>query len=85
MIFSLTRAVKLNKAPAFILNELGWTADNVDKAIEKVDDSNGEAHLVRRCRPGLRAVAADGADCLDRRRADRLAPRRRTMISAMAG
>ena len=38
VIFSLTRAVKLNKAPAFILNELGWKADNVDKAIEKVDD-----------------------------------------------
>lgn len=40
VIFSLARAVKLNKAPAFILNELGWTADNVDKAIEKVDDNH---------------------------------------------
>ncbi|MGO4439470.1 ABC transporter substrate-binding protein [Rhizobium sp. RAF56] len=39
VIFSLTRAVKLNKSPAFILNELGWKAENVDKAIEKVDDS----------------------------------------------
>jgi peptide/nickel transport system substrate-binding protein len=39
VIFSLTRAVKLNKSPAFILNELGWKADKVDKAIEKVDDS----------------------------------------------
>ncbi|NTG18511.1 ABC transporter substrate-binding protein [Agrobacterium rhizogenes] len=39
VIFSLSRAVKLNKAPAFILNELGWKADNVDKAIEKIDDS----------------------------------------------
>jgi len=37
VIFSLSRAVKLNKAPAFILNELGWKADSVDKAIEKVD------------------------------------------------
>ena len=37
VIFSFSRAVKLNKSPAFILNELGWTADNVDKAIEKVD------------------------------------------------
>ncbi|MGJ4858476.1 ABC transporter substrate-binding protein [Labrys sp. KB_33_2] len=38
VIFSLSRAVKLNKAPAFILNELGWTADNVEAAISKVDD-----------------------------------------------
>ncbi|WP_214473209.1 ABC transporter substrate-binding protein [Mesorhizobium sp. dw_380] len=40
VIFSLSRAVKLNKAPAFILNELGWTAETVDKAIEKIDDSH---------------------------------------------
>ena len=37
VIFSLSRAVKLNKSPAFILNELGWKADSVDKAVEKVD------------------------------------------------
>lgn len=40
VIFSLSRAVKLNKSPAFILNELGWTAENVDQAIEKLDDSH---------------------------------------------
>lgn len=40
VIFSLTRAVKLNKSPAFILNELGWTAENVDKAVEKIDDTH---------------------------------------------
>ncbi|TCL74594.1 ABC transporter substrate-binding protein [Rhizobium sp. BK251] len=40
VIFSLTRAVKLNKAPAFILNELGWSADNVDAAVTKVDDKH---------------------------------------------
>ncbi len=40
VIFSLTRAVKLNKSPAFILNELGWKADNVDAAITKVDDKH---------------------------------------------
>jgi peptide/nickel transport system substrate-binding protein len=40
VIFSLTRAVKLNKSPAFILNELGWTADNVDAAVTKVDDKH---------------------------------------------
>ncbi|SCB19396.1 ABC transporter substrate-binding protein [Rhizobium hainanense] len=40
VIFSLTRAVKLNKSPAFILNELGWKADNVDAGIIRVDDKH---------------------------------------------
>jgi len=40
VIFSLTRAVKLNKSPAFILNEFGWTADNVDAAVTKLDDKH---------------------------------------------
>ena len=31
--FSLQRAVKLNKSPAFILNQFGWTAENVDTMI----------------------------------------------------
>ena len=30
--------MKLNKAPAFILGELGWTADSVGKAVEKTGD-----------------------------------------------
>lgn len=31
--FSLQRAVKLNKSPAFILNQFGWTAENVDQMV----------------------------------------------------
>ncbi len=31
--FSLQRAVKLNKAPAFIINQFGFTKDNVDQRI----------------------------------------------------
>ncbi len=38
VIFSYTRAVKLNKSPAFILNVLGWEADNIDKQFKKIDD-----------------------------------------------
>lgn len=38
VIFSLSRAVKLNKSPAFILNSLGWTAENVDSFLAKVDE-----------------------------------------------
>lgn len=40
VIFSLSRAVKLNKSPAFILNELGWTIDTVDAGLKKVDDTH---------------------------------------------
>lgn len=38
VIYSFKRVVKLNKTPAFILGELGWTADNVDGFLTKVDD-----------------------------------------------
>jgi peptide/nickel transport system substrate-binding protein len=38
VVFSLQRAVRLNRSPAFILNELGWTADNVAGFIAKIDD-----------------------------------------------
>jgi peptide/nickel transport system substrate-binding protein len=42
VMFSLSRAVKLNRPPAFILNQLGWTPANVDAALIKVD-----AHRLR--------------------------------------
>jgi peptide/nickel transport system substrate-binding protein len=37
VIFSLSRAVKLNRAPVFILNELGWRAADVDQHLSKID------------------------------------------------
>ncbi len=37
--YSLKRAIKLNKTPAFILNQFGWTADNVDSMITAKDDT----------------------------------------------
>ena len=36
--YSLQRAVKLNKTPAFILNQFGWTAENVDSMITASGD-----------------------------------------------
>ncbi|MFG1495351.1 ABC transporter substrate-binding protein [Saccharospirillum sp. HFRX-1] len=33
VVYSFTRVVKLNKAPAFILTQLGWTADNVEQMV----------------------------------------------------
>jgi len=42
VMFSLSRAVKLNRAPVFILNELGWRSENIDGSLHKID-----AHRVR--------------------------------------
>jgi peptide/nickel transport system substrate-binding protein len=38
VVFSLTRAVKLNKAPSFILGEFGWTPDNIDQQFTVIND-----------------------------------------------
>ncbi|GAB7263661.1 hypothetical protein DZJ_02110 [Dickeya ananatis] len=37
--FSLQRAVKLDKSPAFIINQFGFTKDNVEQHITAPDDS----------------------------------------------
>jgi peptide/nickel transport system substrate-binding protein len=84
VIFSLTRAVKLNKSPAFILNELGWTAENVDKAVEKVDDTTVKLTWTADVGPAfaLSLLTAPIASIVDERPSQ---PRPRTMISATAG
>ncbi|CAH1679410.1 Peptide/nickel transport system substrate-binding protein [Hyphomicrobiales bacterium] len=38
VVYSLQRAVKLDKTPAFILTQLGWSKDNADGKVKKVDD-----------------------------------------------
>jgi peptide/nickel transport system substrate-binding protein len=40
VIYSLSRAVTLNRSPAFILNELGWSADNIAAHLSNVDDQH---------------------------------------------
>jgi peptide/nickel transport system substrate-binding protein len=37
--YSLIRVVKLNKTPAFILNQFGWTAENVDQMVTASGDT----------------------------------------------
>lgn len=37
-VYSLQRAVKLNKTPAFILTQFGFSADNADETIKLIDD-----------------------------------------------
>lgn len=36
VIFSYTRAVTLNKSPAFILNVLGWQPDNIASQLKRL-------------------------------------------------
>ncbi len=40
VIFSLSRVVKLNLEPSFILTQLGWNKDNVDSQLKKIDDQH---------------------------------------------
>ncbi|HEX4296389.1 MAG TPA: ABC transporter substrate-binding protein [Devosia sp.] len=37
--WSLQRVIKLQKTPVFLLSQLGWTADNVEKMVTAPDDS----------------------------------------------
>ena len=37
--FSLSRVIKLDKSPAFLISQLGWTKDNVDTMVKAVDPS----------------------------------------------
>ncbi len=38
VVFSLQRAIKLDKSPAFIIGQFGLTADNVDRMIKQTGD-----------------------------------------------
>ncbi|WP_406705756.1 ABC transporter substrate-binding protein [Sodalis sp.] len=38
VIFSLSRVIKLNLEPSFILTQLGWTSQNVDSMLSKTGD-----------------------------------------------
>ncbi len=37
--FSLRRVIKLDKTPAFLISQLGWTKDNVETMVKAVDDT----------------------------------------------
>ncbi len=58
VIFSLGRVVKLNLDPSFILTQLGWTKDNVDGFLKKVDDNHVQTQLDRQRQPDLRPEPA---------------------------
>ncbi len=53
VVFSLTRAVKLDKSPAFILTQFGFTGDNVDQMIRKTGDYEVEIETDKAYAPTL--------------------------------
>lgn len=67
VIFSLTRAIKLNKAPSFILAEFGWTPENIDAQFSRLDAHRLEIRWPAAIWPRSRAAAAERAGQLHRR------------------
>jgi peptide/nickel transport system substrate-binding protein len=67
--FSLERVVKLNKTPAFIITQFGWTADNVDDLIKVVDDQHVSITITEEFSPALvmNALSAGVASVVDKK------------------
>jgi peptide/nickel transport system substrate-binding protein len=51
--FSLQRVVKLDKTPAFLIQQLGWTKDNVDGLVKAVDDGTLQITITEDFSPSL--------------------------------
>ena len=51
--FSLTRVIKLNKTPAFIFSQFGWTPDNVDQMVSATDDMTVTLNIPENLAPTL--------------------------------
>ncbi|WP_029684926.1 ABC transporter substrate-binding protein [Tatumella saanichensis] len=72
VIFSLTRVVKLNLDPSFILTQLGWTAQNVDSQITKTADNQVTLHWTADVSPSfvLSLMSAPVSSIIDEKLAD---------------
>lgn len=51
--FSLQRVVKLDKTPAFLIGQLGWTKDTVDQLVKAVDDQTVQITITEDFSPSL--------------------------------
>ncbi len=67
--WSLQRVVKLNKTPAFIVTQFGWTADNVDDLVKATDDRHVQVTITEDFSPGLvlNALSAGIASVVDKK------------------
>ena len=66
--FSIERAVKLNRTPAFIFTQFGWNAGNVEDLVEVVDGRHVRLTVVEDFSPGLvlNALSAGIASVIDK-------------------
>jgi peptide/nickel transport system substrate-binding protein len=66
--WSLKRVVKLNKTPAFIVTQFGWTAENVDNLVQAIGDSRLQITITEDFSPGLvlNALSAGVASVVDK-------------------
>lgn len=71
VVFSLSRVVKLNQEPSFILTQLGWTAQNVDSHITKVNATTVKLSWTASASPAfvLRLLSAPVASIVDSKEA----------------
>jgi peptide/nickel transport system substrate-binding protein len=51
--FSLQRVIKLDKTPAFLIGQLGWTKDNVDQMVKVVDPMTLQITITEDFSPSL--------------------------------
>ena len=67
--WSLRRVVKLNKTPAFIITQFGWTVDNVDSLIETLDGRRFSVTITEDFSPVLvlNALSAGIASVVDKK------------------
>lgn len=67
VVFSLVRAVQLNRTPAFILNQLGWSADSVASQVRRLDDTHVELRWSTDIGPAFALALLHRPGRLDRR------------------
>jgi peptide/nickel transport system substrate-binding protein len=67
VVFTYHRVIKLNKAPAFILGQLGWKADNVEQLVRKTGEREVSVTITEEYAPSfvLNALAARPASIVD--------------------
>jgi len=65
--WSLQRVVKLNKTPAFIVTQFGWTPENVDSLVKALDNDHVQITITEDFSPGLvlNAMSAGVASVVD--------------------
>jgi peptide/nickel transport system substrate-binding protein len=71
VVFSFKRVIVLKKAPAFILAQFGWNAENVDQMIKKISDSEVSISVSENLAPSfvLNALGARPGSIVDEKEA----------------